>query len=125
LGVLSNTQLALSVSHKPLCDNWLSSGNDIGPTGGIKYAGSQVETSTVNSTLTKVLVMNAEYRSHKQLWQALKPRVDFRLEASGPVAWKGPLPLPVLPKSLDWPLPIVDPATLTHGVRELSSPLSE
>jgi len=69
--------------------------------------------------------MNAEYRSHKQVWQMLKPRVDVRLEATDTLARAQPLTLAAFPESLDWSFAIMDPMALAHGVRELASPLSE
>ena len=55
----------------------------------------------------------------------LKPRVDVGLEPSHALAWAHPLTLLAVPESFKWSLAIMDPATLTHGVRELTSPLSE
>jgi hypothetical protein len=71
------------------------------------------------------MVMNAEFKSHKQVWQLLKPRVDVRLEARDQIAWANPLSLAVVPESLAWSLALMDPAAVAHGVRELASPLSE
>ena len=64
--------------------------------------------------------MNAEYKSHERVWQMLKPSVDVTLEARDPLVWARSLMLTAVPESLDWYLAIMDPATLTHGVRELT-----
>ena len=69
--------------------------------------------------------MNAEYKNHKQVWQMVKPRMDAGLEASHLLAWARPLTLAAIPESLVRFLAIMDPATLTHGIRELASPLSD
>ena len=69
--------------------------------------------------------MNAEYQSHERVRGMLKPRVDVGLEPSHALAWAHPLTLLAVPESFEWSLAIMDPATLTHGVRELTSPLSE
>jgi hypothetical protein len=91
----------------------------------MRYAYRQSESSTVSLVLAIVLIMNAEYKKHKQIWQVLKPREDFRLEAMEPMAWARPLVPAAVPKSLDWSLAIFDPPTAAHGISELTSPLSE
>ena len=69
--------------------------------------------------------MNAEYKRHRQIWQALKPRVDVRLERKDPWVWVRPLAPAGAPESLNWAPAIMDPAAVAHGIRELASPLSE
>ena len=69
--------------------------------------------------------MNAEYESHKRVWEMLTPRVFAQLEASEPSAWARPLSgVPVL-ELLNWYPASMDLALLAHGQRELTSPLSE
>jgi hypothetical protein len=69
--------------------------------------------------------MNAEYQSHKRVWEMLKPRVDAWLELREPLQWVRPLTgVPVL-EFLDWYPASIDLALLAHGHRELTSPLSE
>lgn len=119
------TQRAASARHNLLWGNRLLSWKQPGLPRGMEYAHSQGETSTVSSKLTNLLCMNAEYKSHKQIWQMMKPKVDVRLEAIDPLAQARPPTLAAVPESFEWPLAIMDPATLMHGVRELTSPLSE
>ena len=69
--------------------------------------------------------MNAEYISHARVWQMLKPKLDVGLETSNPFAWAPSVSIAGVPESLDLLCSIMDPATLTHGLRELASPLSE
>ena len=68
--------------------------------------------------------MNAEYESHKRVWELLKPRVHVHLEPSEPVKWARPLAgVPV--RELDWHPASIDLALLAHGHGELTSPLSD
>ncbi len=69
--------------------------------------------------------MNAEYQRHRQIWQALKPKVDVRLEPKDPWAWARPLAPADAAASLAWAPAIMDPAAVAHGIRELASALSE
>jgi hypothetical protein len=69
--------------------------------------------------------MNAEYQSHKRVWEMLKPRVFTRLEASEPLGWARPQWGAAVPKLLAWYPVGMDLALLAHGHVELASPLSE
>jgi hypothetical protein len=69
--------------------------------------------------------MNAEYQSHKRVWEMLKPRVFAQLEASESLAWARPQAGVAVSKFLDWYPASMDLAVLAHGQRELTSPLSE
>jgi len=69
--------------------------------------------------------MNAEYESHKRVWEMLTPRVFAQLEASEPSAWLRPQWGAAVPKFLDWYPGDMDLALLAHGHVELASPLSE
>jgi hypothetical protein len=72
-----------------------------------------------------MLVMNAEYQSHKRVWEMLKPRVFAQLEASELLAWARPQSgAPVL-ELLNWYPASMDLALVAHGHVELASPLSE
>jgi hypothetical protein len=69
--------------------------------------------------------MNAEYESHKRVWEMLKPRVSAQVEPGGPLAWAYPPTVTPVPELLRWSLANMDLAVLAHGIRELSSPLSD
>ena len=69
--------------------------------------------------------MNAEYYSHKQVWEMLKPRVNAQVESSEPLSWKPPPTVVLIPEFLDWYAAGMDLAVLAHGLSELASPLSE
>jgi hypothetical protein len=73
----------------------------------------------------QILIMNAEYESHKKVWVMLKPRVYSQLEPTEPLA-KARLPAGIPPPQFfDWYLGSMDLAVLAHGHAELASPLSE
>ena len=72
-----------------------------------------------------MIIMNAEYRSHKRVWEMLKPRVIAQLEAREPLTWARPQAGVAIPKFLEWYPVSMDLALLAHGQRELTSPLSE
>jgi hypothetical protein len=91
----------------------------------MRYAYIQSESSTVSLGLATVIVMNAEYKRHNQIWQVLKPKLDIRLGTMVSLAGARPLASVGVPQSLDWPPAIMDPAAVAHGIRELASPLSE
>jgi hypothetical protein len=91
----------------------------------MRYADGQYETSTVRPKLTNLLIMNAEFQTHERIREMLKPKRDVGLEAGPPSTRGHPLVLLAVPASFDWSLAFMDPATLTHGLRELTSPLSE
>jgi hypothetical protein len=68
--------------------------------------------------------MNAEYQSHKRVWEMLKPRVLVQLQSSE-LAWALPHAGGGIPEFLDWHPASLDLALLAHGHVELTSPLSE
>jgi hypothetical protein len=72
-----------------------------------------------------MLVMNAEYQSHKRIWEMLKPRAFAQQEVGEPLAWVRPQSdVPVLELLNCYPASM-DLALLAHGQRELTSALSE
>ena len=70
-------------------------------------------------------VMNAEYKRHKRVWQMLEPLREVRPKVIEPFPPPAPLTLPLASASFGLSLAMMDPVALAHGVRELSSPLSE
>jgi hypothetical protein len=69
--------------------------------------------------------MNAEYQSHKRVWEMLKPKVYARIEPREPLAWARPPAVAPASEFLGSSLARMDPAVLAHGLRELAWPLSE
>ena len=69
--------------------------------------------------------MNAEYERHEHLLQLLKPKVNVGIERPGRLESVPSVTLAPVPESLAWSLEFMDPAALAHGVKELTSPLSE
>ena len=69
--------------------------------------------------------MNAEYESHKRVWELLKPRVFAQLESSEPGNWNRPVAKVSVSEFLEGYLAGLDSALLAHGHSELTSPLSE
>jgi hypothetical protein len=125
VGTLRAVWRSAPVDHNLLRRNRLIFEHSIYPFRGMKYAYSAHETTTINPIPTNVMLMNAEYQSHKQVRKMLKPRVWVDLEAAAPLVWPRPLALLPVPEWLEWSLATMDPAALAHGVRELTSPLSE
>jgi hypothetical protein len=69
--------------------------------------------------------MNAEYQSHKQVREMLKPKVYARIEPREPLAWARPPVVAPVAQFLVSSLASMDPAVLAHGIAELAFPLSE
>ncbi len=69
--------------------------------------------------------MNAEYESHKRVWEMLKPREFAQLESSQPRRSNHPLASVPVSESLDGFSVGLDLALLAHGRGELASPLAE
>lgn len=68
--------------------------------------------------------MNAEYQSHKRVWEMLKPSVFDPLQLTEPPT--GTLQtLHTQARFLEWDSIFIEPAMLAHGYGERSSPLSE
>jgi hypothetical protein len=69
--------------------------------------------------------MNAEYESHKRVWEMLKPRLYAHVEPSEPSAWARPPVIAPVPEFVGWYPASIDLAVLAQGHPELASPLSE
>jgi len=69
--------------------------------------------------------MNAEYQSHKQVWEMLKPRASARIAPSEALPRALTPAAPPWPESPGWYPASIDLVVIAHGLPELSSPLSE
>jgi hypothetical protein len=83
-----------------------------------------IRTSTASSKLTMVLIMNAEYLSHKRVWEMVKPHAHEQLPP-GPASTLAPASADLAPEFFGANRSLIDPAVLSRGHVELRSPLSD